>query len=102
MVDFIKPSIDFVLVGTRVQAFLADRGQGLPSHIHSRSHALFVVSGSIVIRILDERCNLTTHYRDAWDQPVELPEDRWHEIEASEDNTIFMTVHDESQEMRNA
>jgi quercetin dioxygenase-like cupin family protein len=65
--------------------YKANIGEGLPKHEHTFAHTTVCVQGKIIVRkenkeiIISEREN-----------PLLLTENEWHEIEALEDNTIFI------------
>jgi len=65
--------------------YKANVGEGLPRHEHIFAHTTVCIQGKIIVRkenkeiIISEREN-----------PLLLTENEWHEIEAIEDNTIFI------------
>ena len=73
--------------GVRLNVFHANKGEGLPKHSHSFTHATLCHSGSIIIRKENKELIMT---KDT--QPVNLIAGEWHEIEALEDNTVFVNV----------
>jgi quercetin dioxygenase-like cupin family protein len=77
----------FVYRGIRVYEFFANKGEGAPKHEHQFSHSTMCIAGSIVVRKEDKEITLTPD-----NGPVLLPAKEWHEIEALEDNTIFMNM----------
>jgi quercetin dioxygenase-like cupin family protein len=87
MPEAIMPTHIFTYEKTTLNIYLADKGQGLPKHAHLYNHATFCTSGKITIRIEDGE-----FIRDKTDQPVNLLANEWHEIEALEDNTVFVNV----------
>jgi quercetin dioxygenase-like cupin family protein len=72
---------------TELHIFHANTGEGLPRHQHQYNHLTMVHSGSIVIR---KEGKEVTRAKDS--QPVNLVANEWHEIEALEDNTVFVNV----------
>lgn len=83
----VTPRRLFVYKSIRVYEIVANKGEGVPKHDHEFSHATMCVAGSIVIRKEDKEVILTPN-----DSPVMLPANEWHEIEALEDNTIFINM----------
>lgn len=72
---------------TSINVYHANTGEGLPRHAHLYSHLTMCHSGSCVVR--NERRSLVMT-KDT--QPVNLTANEWHEIEALEDNTVFVNV----------
>lgn len=73
--------------GTTVNIFHANKGEGLPRHDHSYSHLTMCHTGSIAIRKEGKEVVRTKD-----DKPVNLVAAEWHEIEALEDDTVFVNV----------
>jgi quercetin dioxygenase-like cupin family protein len=73
--------------GTTLQVFHAKKGEGLPKHEHLFSHLTFCHSGSCLVKKDNKELRMT---KDT--QPVNLAANEWHEIEALEDDTIFVNV----------
>jgi hypothetical protein len=65
----------------------ANKGEGLPSHVHTFAHGTICSSGSIVIRKDDKEVIATKK-----DSCFNLVAAEYHEIEALEDNTVFMNI----------
>lgn len=78
---------DFTFAGVRVSVFHADKGEGIPQHAHPYTHATVCNSGSCEVR-LEGR----SHTANKDTKPLTLPAGEWHEIEALEDNTVFVNV----------
>ena len=87
MTKVIPPAHSFSYDGARLNVYHANKGEGLPKHSHIYAHASFCTSGSFIIR--KENKSLVV---DKTTQPVNLVQDEWHEIEALEDNTVFINV----------
>jgi quercetin dioxygenase-like cupin family protein len=87
----VAPAHSFSYDGARTNIFHASKGQGLPKHKHIYSHATFCTSGSCVIRKEGKEVVVN---KDT--QPFNLMANEWHEIEALEDNTVFVNVFAES------
>lgn len=68
-------------------SFHVNKGEGLPKHSHIYAHASFCTAGSCIIRKENKELVM-----DKTTQPVNLLQDSWHEIEALEDNTVFINV----------
>jgi hypothetical protein len=83
----IFPHYVFQYNGITFSYYKGDKGEGLPKHKHIVSHLTFVASGKTCI------CKENI-YREmvAGDQPLNLKENEWHEIEILEDNTVFINV----------
>jgi quercetin dioxygenase-like cupin family protein len=73
--------------GTTINVYHADAGQGLLRHEHLYSHLTICTAGRCIIRKEGRQLEMT---KDT--QPVNLVADEWHEIEALEDNTVFINV----------
>lgn len=73
--------------GATLNVYHANKGQGLPRHEHKFSHLTICHAGSCVIRKegVEKVVNKET-------QPINLVANEWHEIEALEDNTVFVNV----------
>jgi hypothetical protein len=83
----IAPRHQFTYDGAQLNVYHANKGEGLPKHEHMYSHATMCNAGSCVIRVEDKELIMT---KDT--QPVNLISGKWHEIEALEDNTVFVNV----------
>lgn len=73
--------------GCTLNIFHPSKGEGLPRHQHTFSHVTVCHAGSIVVRKEGKELIMTKET-----QPVNLNADEWHEIEALEDNTVFVNV----------
>ena len=83
----IEPKYSFVYDGAILNIYHANKGEGLPAHVHSYSHGTFCCSGSCVVRKQNKEVVF-----DKNTQPINLVAAEWHEIEALEDNTVFINV----------
>lgn len=83
----VQPVFSFEYDGAIVNIYHANQGEGLPRHSHAYSHATFCTSGSCVVRKENKELTFTKHT-----QPANLVAGEWHEIEATEDNTVFINV----------
>jgi hypothetical protein len=93
MVINIGPNHKFTYDGAQLSVFHANKGEGLPKHSHSYSHATICHNGSCVIRMEGKEKIITKH-----DGAFNLPAGEWHEIEANEDNTVFVNVFSEDKQ----
>lgn len=73
--------------GTTLNVYHANKGYGLPKHDHAYSHLTMCHAGKCVVRKEGRELVMT---KDT--QPVNLVAGEWHEIEALEDDTIFVNV----------
>ena len=83
----ISPAHSFNYSGTTLAVFHADKGEGLIKHQHEYNHASLCTIGSVIIRKEGKELIM-----DKNSQPVDLPANEWHEIEALEDNTVFINI----------
>jgi quercetin dioxygenase-like cupin family protein len=77
----------FTYEGTQLNVYHANKGEGISKHSHTYSHATICHNGSCLVS-LEGR----SHTIDKNSQPLNLPAGEWHEIEALEDNTVFVNV----------
>lgn len=70
-----------------IKVYHANRGQGIPKHVHAYSHLTMCHAGSCIVRKEGKQLVMT---KDT--QPVNLLGNEWHEIEALEDGTVFVNV----------
>lgn len=83
----IAPRHNFTYDGAQLNVYHANKGEGLPKHEHIYSHATMCNAGSCLVRVEGKELVMT---KDT--QPVNLSAGKWHEIEALEDNTVFVNV----------
>lgn len=72
----------------QINVYHANRGEGLPKHEHTFSHATVCHSGSCIVRKEGKELVMV---KDT--QPVNLSANKWHEIEALEDGTVFVNIY---------
>ena len=84
------PRHTFTYDGATLNIYHVSKGQGLPKHQHTFSHATICHAGSIIVR--KEHKELVMN-KDT--QPVNLVANEWHEIEALEDYTVFVNIFSE-------
>ena len=87
----ITPAHSFSYESAHMNIYHANKGEGLPKHVHLYSHATFCMSGSCVIRKDGKEVIV-----DKNTQPINLVANEWHEIEALEDGTVFCNVFSEA------
>lgn len=83
----INPTHKFNYGGATLNIYHANKGEGLPKHQHSYSHATVCNSGSCVVRVEGKELVINKETT-----PVNLRGGYWHEIEALEDNTVFVNI----------
>jgi len=89
----VPPVHAFTYDGAVINIYHVNKGEGLPKHVHVYSHATFCTSGSCYIRKEGKEVLVTKET-----QPINLKENEWHEIEALEDNTVFVNVFSEDKQ----
>jgi len=77
----------FTYGGVLNNVFHANKGEGLPRHEHTFKHATMCNAGSCVLRKEGREKVIDKHT-----QPIDLAANEWHEIEALEDNTVFVNI----------
>jgi quercetin dioxygenase-like cupin family protein len=83
----IIPAHTFTYDGATINIFHANKREGLPKHEHTFAHATMCHAGSCWIRKEGKEILITKNT-----QPINLVANEWHEIEAAEDNTVFVNV----------
>ena len=83
----LNPRHSFTYDGAQLNVYHANKGEGLPKHEHAFAHATMCNAGSCLVRVEGKELVMT---KDT--QPVNLSAGKWHEIEALEDNTVFVNV----------
>ena len=87
MTEQVNPKHQVTYDGATMNVFHAHKGEGLPRHEHVYAHLTVCHSGSCVIR--KEGIEKVI---DKYTQPINLKANEWHEIEALEDETVFVNV----------
>ena len=87
MTQAVLPVHQVTYDGATLNVYHAKKGQGLPRHEHTFAHLTMCHAGSCIIRKEGIEKVVT---KDT--QPVNLLANQWHEIEALEDNTVFVNV----------
>lgn len=73
--------------GVTLHVYHADKGEGIPSHKHLYTHLTICHNGSCKVS-LEGRSYVINKNTGG----LNLPSNEWHEIEALEDNTVFVNV----------
>lgn len=87
MVQASTPKHSFTYDGAHLNVYHVSKGFGLPRHDHAYSHATICHSGSCIIRMEGKEKVIDKH-----SGAFNLPAGQWHEIEALEDDTVFVNV----------
>lgn len=87
----IRETHSFNYAGVTVNVYYANTGEGLLRHEHSYNHATVCQNGSCKVSLEGRN-----YVMDKFSQPLDLPANEWHEIEALEDNTIFINIFKEN------
>ena len=87
MVISITPKHSITSDGAVINVFHANKSQGLPKHQHIFSHITMCHNGSCRVSLEGRSYTINKN-----SQPLNLPAHEWHEIEALEDNTVFVNV----------
>ena len=83
----LAPKHSFTYDGAQLNVYHANKGEGLTKHQHNYAHATMCNAGSCFVSL--EGRSYTVN-KDS--QPLNLPANVWHEIEALEDGTVFVNV----------
>jgi quercetin dioxygenase-like cupin family protein len=83
----IAPAHNFTYAGASLNIYHANKGEGVPNHSHSYTHATVCHNGSCLVSLEGRSYTIN---KDS--QPLNLPAGEWHEIEALEDGTVFVNV----------
>jgi quercetin dioxygenase-like cupin family protein len=87
-VQIIKHIHEFRYDGVTLVIFHANKGQGLPMHGHNFHHGFVCNAGSCLVTLEDGRKKIM----DKHSQPLNLLNDKKHEIEALKDGTVFVNI----------
>ncbi len=85
--NVVTPHFSVTQDGTTINVYHAKVNEGLPKHNHVYSHLTMCHSGSI--KVSNEKRSLVMNKET---QPINLVANEWHEIEALEDNTVFVNI----------
>jgi quercetin dioxygenase-like cupin family protein len=83
----VAPRFTVTQNGTTLAVYHTNVGEGLPRHEHLYSHLTICTSGRCIVRKEGRQLEMT---KDT--QPVNLVANEWHEIEALENETVFINV----------
>ena len=83
----VSPKHSFTYGNVTCNIYHAHKGEGVPSHAHPYAHGTLCTSGSVLIR-KDNKEVIATKENTAFN----LLASEYHEIEALEDNTVFMNI----------
>jgi quercetin dioxygenase-like cupin family protein len=84
----VHPKYSFNYKGAYINIYHANKGEGLQKHEHTYPHATMCNSGSCIVRKENKKILLNKNVT-----PINLKENEWHEIEALEDNTVFINIY---------
>ena len=87
MVTYAKLAHEFTYNGATVNIFHANKGEGIPMHSHEYSHATTCMTG--ICKYTQDGVELIAN-KDT--KPINLLAGKTHEIEALEDNTVFVNI----------
>ena len=73
--------------GLQYNTYHVDKGEGLPRHEHTFDHVTVCHAGSCVLRKENKEIII-----DKNSSAFNLKANEWHEIEALEDNTVFVNI----------
>jgi len=83
----VTPYHNFEYAGAQFNVYHANIGEGLPQHQHPFNHATVCQVGSCVVRVKGKEIEM-----NADTQPIDLPADVPHELEALENGTVFVNI----------
>lgn len=78
---------NFIYEGASINTYHVNKGEGLLKHTHDYSHATICHNGSCIVRMEDKEIIINKESGG-----FNLPQGKWHEIEALEDNTVFVNI----------
>jgi quercetin dioxygenase-like cupin family protein len=87
MINQVLPLRTFDYAGASFKIYYANKGDGLTFHQHDYSHATMCQVGSCLVKVKGKEFILTIN-----SQPLDLPANVPHEIEALEDGTVFVNM----------
>jgi len=87
MVIHVTPKHTFTYEGAQLGVYHANKGEGIPKHDHTYSHATICHAGSCLVSLEGRSYTI-----DKNSTPLNLPAGEWHEIESLEDGTVFVNV----------
>ena len=84
----IEPYHVFTYDGVKLNVFHANKNEGLPMHKHRYSHAVMCNTGSCLVTLGNGKSIVMTKET----MPINLLADIENEIEALEDQTVFVNI----------
>ena len=87
MISMLMPKHQFTYDGCQLNVYHANKGEGLPKHSHFFAHAIICHHGSCLVSLEGRSYTI-----DKNSIPLNLPANEWHEIEALEDETVFVNI----------
>lgn len=87
MVQDVLPSHSFSYGNTTFNVMNVNKGEGISKHEHTFNHIIICLKGSC--KITKENIMKTI---DKNSGAINLKENEWHEIEANEDDTVFVNI----------
>jgi len=87
MTTTVTPKHSFTYDGAQINVYHANKGEGLSKHEHIYSHATMCNAGSCLVSLEGRSYTINKN-----SQPLNLPANEWHEIEALENETVFVNV----------
>jgi len=88
MTIFVDTKHKFNYQGITFATYHVNKGEGIPKHEHPYNHLTICNNGSIEIRKENKK---VVANKDSG--AFNLVADEWHEIEALEDNTVFVNIY---------
>jgi len=85
IMNIAKLTFSYKYNNTNNAIYKANVGEGLLRHEHTFAHTTVCVQGKIIVRKENKEIIISEG-----ENPLLLTENEWHEIEALEDNTIFI------------
>lgn len=83
----LEPKYNFIWDKVVFMVYHANMGEGHEKHHHPYAHGIVCFAGKIKVTKQNLSVELTSD-----NEAIRLAEDEWHEIEALEDNTIFVNI----------
>jgi len=83
----LAPYHNFSYAETHYSVYHADKEEGLLEHTHFWNHATICHAGSCLVKVKNKEIIL-----NRYSQPIDLPANIPHEIEALENGTVFVNI----------
>jgi len=91
MILYVAPKYDFTYEDVKCNIFHVNINEGLTKHQHTYNHITFCTAGACKVSLEGRSYIINKN-----SQPLGLPANEWHEIEAIENNTIFINIFKEN------